>query len=259
MRVLVTGSRGFIGERVLGQLLLDGHEPVGCDQMDGITGDILSPGWSPPAGTEAIIHLAADKYAGAGEEHPARVADLNVRGTDAVVRTGLPVVLASTCKAAAPITAYGASKLIAERIVLNAGGVVVRLVNVVGSTGSVLDIWRGLPDDVPLPVTECQRMWMDDYVAAQLLVGALDLEPGRYCPARHVYRWASPAQIADDHFPGRPVRAVPLRRGDRRVERLVNEDERFGPAPAGFARILDQWELEDRAWRRLRDAGELAA
>src|SRR4051812_30487877 len=116
-----------------------GHEAVGAD----LDRSVLSPGFASDA--DAAVHLAAHKFAGMGEELPEEVAHLNIVGTGNVVRAVPKVVLASTCKAAAPITCYGASKLIAERIVLNAGGTVVRLVNVLGSSGSVTQIWDALP------------------------------------------------------------------------------------------------------------------
>jgi FlaA1/EpsC-like NDP-sugar epimerase len=239
VRVLVTGSSGFLGALVVERLADEGHVPLACDLSEG-AGDILSEFWEPPE-CDAVIHLAADKHAGNGEEHPARVADLNVRGTQHVVDRCAParVVLASTCKAAAPVTAYGASKMIAERIVLNAGGTVVRLVNVIGSSGSVVQLWER--DNGPLPVTDCVRMWIRPEDAARALVGALGLPGGRYAPAPRLYETMHVATLADWLFPGRETVPVPLRRGDRPVERLTNDYERTEPW-GQYVRIYDAWE-----------------
>jgi FlaA1/EpsC-like NDP-sugar epimerase len=249
LRVLVTGSRGFVGQLVMAELERRGHTALACDVDEG-AGDILSEFWDPPQ-CDAVIHLAADKYAGVGEEFPARTADLNVRGTQHVVdnRWDARVVLASTCKAAAPITCYGASKLIAERIVLNAGGTVLRLVNVLGSSGSVTDVWDDVPESEPLPVTECVRMWMRASDAARLLVRALGLYPGRYAPARSGYRERTPEDVAAELYPGREVVTVPLRRGDRPIEKLTNEYEQRVGTGSSFDQILDVWERESR-WAR---------
>jgi FlaA1/EpsC-like NDP-sugar epimerase len=149
-------------------------------------------------------------------------------------------VLASTCKAAAPITAYGASKLIAERVVLNAGGTVVRLVNVLGSSGSVTDIWDEVPDEDPLPVTDTRRMFISPDKAAELLVRALELEPGRYAPVPRGPM--SMFQLAAVRYPNRSTRQVPLRRGDRPVERLMNDYETPVPMDGDLVRIVDCWE-----------------
>lgn len=235
MRVLVTGSNGFLGQRVMRLLEQCGHEPVGAD----LDHSVLSPGFSSDA--DAAIHLAAHKHAGMGEEFPEQVAHLNIVGTGNVVRAVPKVILASTCKAAAPVTCYGASKLIAERIVLNAGGTVVRLVNVEGSSGSVTEIWGRVPEGDPLPVTDTWRMFITPARAAALLVYALELEPGRYAPTPRPLM--SPAQLAAVRHPGRNTRPVPLRRGDRPVERLANDYETLVRAGDGLVRIVDLWEM----------------
>lgn len=238
MKILLTGSDGFLGQRVRTVLENRGDQVVGCDVDD----DILSREWARWAEGEHFdycIHLAAHKYATSAEEIPEEVAELNITGTANVVDVaGCPVILASTCKAADPCTVYGASKLIAERIVLNAGGTVVRLVNVLGSVGSVVPIWDAM--DGPLPVTDCKRMWITPERAVRLFVQALDMRPGRYAPSD--YGWATPAELARDLHPGRATVRAPLRRGDRPVERLVGEYERSEPVGTGMVRIYDQWE-----------------
>ncbi|HWT24540.1 MAG TPA: polysaccharide biosynthesis protein [Solirubrobacteraceae bacterium] len=229
--VLVTGSGGFIGQRVVGLLTAHWAWPVSCEPPDRC---VLDPRLLPEA--DWCIHLAAHKYATTAEDAPAHVADLNIRGTQNVVdRYGPNVVLASTCKAADPMTVYGASKLIAERVVLNAGGRVVRLVNVIGSTGSVVEQWAQLPEHAPVPVTDCYRMWMTRREAARLLLAATAWPSGRYAldlPGPEPV-FAMAARL----HPGRPTVRVPLRRGDRRVERLVAESEIAEPWVPGVIRI----------------------
>jgi FlaA1/EpsC-like NDP-sugar epimerase len=109
-----------------------------------------------------IYHLAGAKHAPEGEQHPAMVARVNTIGTDNIVRAacGAKVILASTCKAGDPETAYGASKLIAERIVLNAGGVVVRFFNVRETAGNVFRLWEQIPFPQPIPYTDCWRYFI---------------------------------------------------------------------------------------------------
>jgi UDP-N-acetylglucosamine 4,6-dehydratase/5-epimerase len=228
--VVVTGGCGFLGRQIVGALARAGVRVAVQDLPDGCVLD------SPLPDGDACIHLAAHKHAPLGEEIPAEVADLNVRGTARVVeRYGGEVVLASTCKAADPMTVYGASKLIAERIVLNAGGRVVRLVNVVGSSGSVAEIWGQIPGDEPLPVTDCMRMWITDDYAAGMLLAALSWPSGRYGPDVQVH---SVADLAEYLYPGRETREVPLRRGDREFERLVGEYETSESWRPGVVRIL---------------------
>jgi FlaA1/EpsC-like NDP-sugar epimerase len=235
MRVLVTGSSGYIGQRVTRLLESLKHEAVLLDLPEQ---DILNPYTAQVHArtTDACIHLAAHKHAPLGEEDPYRVAHENITGTMHVAHAyGPNVVFASTCKAADAMTCYGASKFIGERIVLNAGGRVVRLVNVLGSTGSVLDTWSQLPADAPLPVTDCERHWITDSVAAAILVAALHWPAGRYapdCPPAIPMR-----QLADRTHPGRGLKPIPLRRGDRPTERLVGEYETSSPHQPGVIQI----------------------
>lgn len=234
MKVLVTGSSGYIGRRVMCQLDLAGYDAVPFDlPHDVLDEDALTVA---SQGVDACIHLAAHKHAGHGEDDPATVALDNINGVQNVVAEfGPNVVFASTCKAADPMTCYGASKLIGERIVLNAGGRVVRLVNVEASSGSVLELWADVPENEPLPVTQCERMWMTAEQAAWLFVRALKLPSGRYAPdaGEPVPVWTTAAK----HFPGRHLLPMPLRRGDRPVERLVAEYERSGLLEPGVVQI----------------------
>jgi UDP-N-acetylglucosamine 4,6-dehydratase len=229
LRVVVTGGRGYIGRRVCALLAAYGADPEHFDApLDVLDRDDLAA-WA--ARDAWCVHLAAHKHAPAGEQHPDLVADLNVRGTANVVDAFHGrVVLASTCKAADPMTVYGASKLIAERIVLNGGGNVVRLVNVLGSSGSVLQIWRNLPASAPLPVTDNLRMWMTAREATHLLASALAYPSGRYVP--DVPPAEPVAALAQRAYPGRSLEYVPFRRGDRERERLLGEyevAERYAP------------------------------
>lgn len=233
--VTITGANGFIGARVsdlVRQRAIDDVAVFDCD-LPHI--DVLNPATLPDA--DWCLHLAAHKYATTAEVMPAEVADLNIRGTQNVVdKYGANVVLASTCKAADPMTAYGASKLIAERIVLNAGGRVVRFVNVLGSSGSVVPMWAATPGDEPLSVTACERMWMSPAEASHLLVAAMGWPTGRY--ALDVPAATPVADMAARLHPGRGQELVPVRRGDRVTERLVAEYEHAEPFCEGVVRIV---------------------
>jgi nucleoside-diphosphate-sugar epimerase len=232
MRVVVTGSAGFIGQRVCKLLPEHCHTVIACDKQE----DVLR--FDPPP-ADAVIHLAANKYATQGETKPYDVCRFNIEATAAALKMAPRVILASTCKAADPITCYGASKLICERMVLNAGGTVLRLVNVLGSSGSVTDIWAAVPTRDPLPVTDCFRLFVDPDVVAALFVRSLGLPPGRYAPA--AVQGLEMHELAARLYPARPIVGVPLRFGDRPRERLLNEyeiAERHGDA---FVRIHDGW------------------
>lgn len=227
-RILITGGHGSIGNAlsdVLWEipakvLAVDLHS---LDVRDENQTKRMIGEFSP----EVIFHLAADKHAPQGELYPADVAETNITGTknvvDAAYDVGARVVLASTCKAADPETVYGASKLIAERIVLNAGGSVARFYNVVESAGNVFEIWANTPGDEPILVTPCERYFISADDAVALLLWSAVLAPGRYTidPG---HRWGMTG-VARMLYPTRRLSLMGRRRGDRYVEPLRSSSE----------------------------------
>jgi FlaA1/EpsC-like NDP-sugar epimerase len=195
-------------------------------ELDVTKRDVVD-GWCISKRPGVIYHLAGAKHAPQGELDPEHVAEVNISGTLNVLhgaaRVGARVILASTCKACDPETAYGASKLIAERMVLNAGGVVVRYFNIPESDGNVFRYWESLPETDPIPWTDCWRYFVPMQSAIDLTIAARGLPTGRYAPspghARHMH------DVAMELYPGRALRRIPLRRGDRYREPLKAESE----------------------------------
>lgn len=219
MKILVTGSSGHLARYVIPLLRGVGHDITEFDLPDHTVldpADILRAG----VGTDFCIHLAGLKYADMAELAPLPTVDVNVWGTANVAQVfGQNMVLASTCKAADPETVYGCSKLIAERLVLDAGGRVARLVNVLGSVGSVTEIWDAIPDAEPLPVCDATRLFIENGEASKLIVDCLEWPPGRYGPRNARERHMS--AVAGTLYPHREQLNIPLRRGDRKKERLL--------------------------------------
>jgi UDP-glucose 4-epimerase len=107
VKVLVTGSAGFLGRHVTRYFADQGWEVTGFDQVDHdegktIVGDLTSPDsiGAAVAGNDVVIHIGAigDVYL-AGDQ-PALAAAVNVVGTanvvEAAVANGSRVVYAST-------------------------------------------------------------------------------------------------------------------------------------------------------------------
>lgn len=109
-------------------------------------------------GVDTVVHASALKRIETAHYNPHELIKTNVIGTMNAVQAAHDVgaskfVMLSTDKACAPISAYGLSKALAERIVLSAnetrrhGGTifsVTRYGNVAGSTGSVIPIWKSI-------------------------------------------------------------------------------------------------------------------
>lgn len=228
-RVLVTGADGSIGSAITMLLNDSGVSTVGTDVSDcdvtnrGMLADVMER-----VKPTLVFHLAGAKHAPDGEIDPLDAATINITGTANVVRsTSARVVTASTCKSCDPETAYGATKLVAERITLNAGGSVARFYNVPESSGNVFEIWKALPENDPIAVTICDRYFVSLNEALALLLWAAVLSPGRYAIAPGPPR--DMISVASALYPDRVQVRMPRRRGDRMDEPLHAASETLHP------------------------------
>lgn len=245
-KILVTGGNGSLGNAladwfdahsISSYYLLDvetdneikGRRIHHCDIMT--YNDIRD--WTKNTKANYVFHFAAAKHAPVGEVEPLETMFLNVQGTQNIIEAiedfgadGCRLILSSTCKSIMPETCYGASKLIADRLTLNAGHSVVRYYNVVQSSGNVFEIWSNTNKPV---VTPCTRYFISlDEAICLTLYGAL-AEPGRYSigPGEPRFMLA----VAEDLEMKYTV--VDPRRGDRVVEPLIGPNEEitdyYGP------------------------------
>jgi FlaA1/EpsC-like NDP-sugar epimerase len=234
--IVVTGSAGSVGQALcarLGEEVCVGHDVDTMDVTDAAQVRFVLGALKP----RVVYHLAGAKHAPEGELDPEHVAAVNIGGTANVLDAAgaAQVVLASTCKACDPETAYGASKLIAERMVLNAGGVVVRFHNIPESSGNVFRLWESLPASEPLPVTDCWRYFTPMDEAVELLLQAPALPTGRYCVPPSGPEWMP--DVAARLYPGRERLMVPRRRGDREREPAYAASETI-ESVGGWLRIV---------------------
>jgi|RhiMetdeSRZDD1v2_1073273.scaffolds.fasta_scaffold244706_1 FlaA1/EpsC-like NDP-sugar epimerase len=248
-RILVTGAAGSIGTAAQRALAWAGIEPLVTD-LPGLDGsrplDVRDAVAIEEAlasfGPTLVLHLAGAKSAPAAETDVHSALEVNAWGTATLVaaagRAGIRVVTASTCKSCDPETVYGATKLLAERLTIAAGGSVARFYNVVESSGNVFETWRALPSDEPLPVTPCSRYLISLADATSLLLWAAVLPPGRYTidPGE---AWTI-AEIASELYPGRPQREIPPRRGDRTVEPRCAGSETVEPYLGRIERVANR-------------------
>lgn len=248
-RVLITGAEGSIGSAVA-RILAETAEVTATDKHSGdpaldvrVESDVAAV--LRVTRPELIFHLAAAKSAPDGERDPMSALEVNVLGTRNVLAHapgGCHVVTASTCKACEPETAYGASKLVAERVTLNAGGSVARFYNVVESSGNVFEIWAQLEPREPILVTPCRRYFISLAEAVSLVIWTAVLPPARYGfdPGRP----REMHDVARDLYPDRVLRSVPPRRGDRIAEPLAARHEQVEQdARPGLLRIVGAHDL----------------
>ena len=177
-RVLVTGAGGSIGRELCKQLVSSnasrlymlGHgensiydtaqlllkeerRKMPDDEIIPVIGEIQDRDYMKflmkRLKADVVFHTAAHKHVPMTEENPVETIKNNVFGTknmvDACKEAGVDkFVFISTDKAVEPICIYGASKHLAEEIVLNESShkfLVVRFGNVLGSKGSILPLF----------------------------------------------------------------------------------------------------------------------
>lgn len=209
-RILITGAAGFIGSalaRFISQasvehhlLLLDIAESglhelaLDLDTDEGVSHDLIVGDICDGAlladlfkrhRPQIVLHAAACKHVSLMEDNPFAAARTNVWGTQQIAQAASTfgadqLVLISTDKAVAPVGIMGATKRIAELILLANNSATqmkaVRLGNVLGSTGSVVPILqRQIAQGGPLTITDaaCTRFFLSIDEAVQRLLSAL--------------------------------------------------------------------------------------
>ena len=224
-RVLITGAGGSIGSELARQLLsggaqrlyLFGHGENSIYQIDKelhilqkegvgekavivpVIGDLKNRDYMfyilSKLKADVIFHCAAYKHVPLMEENPVAVIENNVFGTknllDASVESGTErFVLISTDKAVDPVSVYGVSKMLCEKLVLQtaenlqeknpgiekkAAYMFVRFGNVLGSRGSILPLFaEQLKTGGPLTIThpDMKRFFMTIPEACSLVLKA---------------------------------------------------------------------------------------
>lgn len=203
--VMITGITGTLGTALRELLLSRGIKVLGISRDEQkqrqipvnelLTlrlADVRDPGAMQRVignnNIDTIFHLAALKCVDTLEFHPYEALQTNVHGTQNVVdlagMLGADLVLTSTDKACYPVNAYGASKSLAEKIVIGAGHTVVRYGNVLGSRGSFLpNLILSLKTGGKARLTDKRmtRFWMSVGQAAHLVLGSVG-KPGLIIP-----------------------------------------------------------------------------
>ncbi len=204
-----------------------------------------------------VFHAAAHKHVPLLEQQPFAAIANNIFATEAVISVAAQheacVLLLSTDKAVRPTSVMGATKKIAEKLVLGGGGTALRLGNVLASSGSVAEVFaRQAERRAPLTVTDpaARRYFLTMEEAVNSLLAAANiawlhgsaavLAPNLAADhniaelAGFVARMLAPGCELPLHFTG-------LRPGDKLAERLWDDSERTSPATDGllFIRSVD--------------------
>lgn len=189
-------------------------------------------------GVDIVIHAAAIKCIVTCQNDPEEALKTNAIGTQNVIRAAInrnvnKVLLISTDKAVSPINTYGATKALAENLIINANNYkgakdirfsVCRYGNVVGSAGSVLPVWKKMMQEgvKSLPVTDerMTRFWFPMQEAIKFVLESLDKMQGGeiFIPEIASIRITDLAKALN-----MPYHIVGLRKGEKIHESLSME------------------------------------
>ena len=303
-RVLITGAGGSIGSELARQLLSGGAERLYLFghgensivqiyrelivlQNEGvgekatvvpIIGDLKDREYMryiiEKTRTDVIFHCAAYKHVPMMEENPVAVIENNVFGTknilDAALETGVGrFVLISTDKAVSPVSVYGVSKMLSEKLVLDSAKkakasqsfMFVRFGNVLGSRGSILPLFmKQIQTGGPLTVTDrdMERFFMTIPEACSLVLqtGGVGSNGRSY-----LLDMGEPIKIIDlaeqiikfsgfEPYKDIDIKIIGAREGERNYEPLWLPEE--NPQKTDFEKLLVLKNLE-------MDGGELCA
>lgn len=273
-RLVVTGAGGSVGSELSRQLadcepaaltLVDQSElhlfeiarelaeRAPAVAVDPVLADVCQRGQMSRvmalAAPDAVFHAAAYKHVSMMERDVCAAVAANVLGTANVVaasrEAGARFVLISSDKAAAPRSVMGATKRLAELVALAAStrgarAIVVRFGNILGSSGSLLAIFRdrirqGLPLALTDPLATRYLMTAGEAVSLVMKADLLARRPETY--------WLDMGQpvaigplterlLALEEAAGYarvPVRIVGLGPGEKRNEELTTQGLRMCP------------------------------
>ncbi len=232
-KILITGANGSIGTRLIQMFEESGIEYLATDVEGNLEYlDItnfrdcvsLVRKYNP----DFIVNIAGLKYATKSEHQTWKTVQVNIEGTKNLLDActdKTKVILTSTCKSCNPEIVYGATKLIAERMVLNNGGSIARYFNVVQSQGNVFEIWNELDENEPIKVVaECNRHFISVDEACTLAMFAMVNGSGRYIVNTPELR--NMGDIASALYPERERDIISRRRGDRKDEIFLATSEK---------------------------------
>jgi len=192
------------------------------------------------AGVTVVVHAAALKQVPACEYNPFEAIQTNIMGgrnvIDASINQGVRRILAlSTDKAVNPINLYGATKLCAEKMFVQANAYAgsqetrfgcARYGNVVGSRGSVIPVFLEQRKRGRITVTDPRmtRFWITLDQGVRFVIRCLEEMHGGEIFVPKIASMKM-VDLAEAIAPGCEVEIIGIRPGEKLHEVLVSEDE----------------------------------
>src|SRR5690348_2497627 len=259
--VLITGGTGSFGRKFVEVMLREYHpEKLIIFSRDELKQhEMRASGFDHPSlryfigdvrdsarlerafsGVTVVVHAAAMKQVPACEYNPFEAIQTNIMGgrnvIDAAINQGVwRTVALSTDKAVNPINLYGATKLCAEKMFVQANAYsgaqdtrfsCARYGNVVGSRGSVIPVFQEQRKRGRITLTDSRmtRFWITLEHGVRFVVSSIEQMHGGeiFVPKIPSMRLTD---MAETIAPGCEVECIGIRPGEKLHEVLVSEDE----------------------------------
>jgi len=191
-------------------------------------------------GVDIVVHAAALKQVPACEYNPMEAIKTNIMGTSNVIEAALDsgvekVMSLSTDKAVNPVNLYGATKLAAEKLVVQSNAYAagtatryscVRYGNVVGSRGSVVPVFIQQRSSGKLTITDerMTRFWLSLEQGVHFVIRCIEQMHGGevFVPKIPSMKVLDLARAIAPHA---RVEVIGIRPGEKLHEVLISEDE----------------------------------
>jgi UDP-N-acetylglucosamine 4,6-dehydratase len=259
--ILITGGTGSFGRRFVKTVLAEQDprrvvifsrdelkqyefaQELGADpRVRFFIGDVRDRErlWRAFDGVEIVVHAAALKQVPAAEYNPFEAVKTNINGAQNVIDAALDrgvsrVIALSTDKASSPINLYGATKLVSDKLFVNANVyagrhetrfAVVRYGNVVGSRGSVVPLFQKLAASGRIPITDerMTRFWITLDKGVRFVLEMLERMHGGelfvpQIPSMHMM------DLARAIAPDAKIEFTGIRPGEKLHEEMISVDD----------------------------------
>ena len=277
--ILVTGGTGSFGQKFV-EIVLKEFDPkiirifsrgelnqqrirekFNSDKLRLFIGDVRDKNrlYRAMNSTDVVIHAAALKQIPTCEYNPIEAVKTNIDGAINVIDAAIDakvnrVIAISTDKAVHPVNLYGATKLVAEKLFIQANSYTsgrtkiscVRYGNVIGSRGSVIPLFKRQRKTGIVSITDerMTRFWITPEQAVRFIVHCIDLMQGGeiFIPKMPSMKIIGLAKVV---APKAEYRETGIRPGEKINEVLLTEEE------ARHSREFDNFfviEPEDPSW-----------
>jgi UDP-N-acetylglucosamine 4,6-dehydratase (inverting) len=258
--ILVTGGTGSFGQKFT-EIVLKEHNPRSIRIYDNrelaevemerkfndsrlrfFIGDVRDKNRLDRAmnGVDIVVHAAALKHVPVCEYNPIEAVKTNIEGAinviDAAIDNSVERVMAiSTDKAVYPVNLYGATKMVAEKLFVQAnsysGGKkpifsCSRYGNVVGSSGSVVPLFLEQKENREITITDerMTRFWITLEEGVKFVINCIDTMRGGEIFVPKISSMKI-IDLAEAVAPGAKKKIIGIRPGEKIHEVLLTEEE----------------------------------